>query len=185
VRCEAGKIVRLRVHEENKSLFATLTITLIFLFILARSDLEMNITGWCTDICCNSNTEEQCYNPPSCAPVGISHTFLFNMHSSNSFPLTTCTRLSKYPRLLMEAALVQQAKRGAVQVSFFVNAQDQEPVPTLNNCAFLFSSRSDLAFSWCADVCCDENTEETCYNYTGCLSNQYCAAVRLVCIFDK
>ena len=107
------------------------------------------------------------------------------MHLSNSFPLTTCTRLSKYPRLLMEAALVQQAKRGAVQVSFFVNAQDQEPVPTLNNCAFLFSSRSDLAFSWCADVCCDENTEETCYNYTGCLSNQYCAAVRLVCIFNK
>jgi len=33
------------------------------------ADLEMNITGWCTDICCNSNTEEQCYDPPSCAPI--------------------------------------------------------------------------------------------------------------------
>ena len=88
----------------------------------------------------------------------------------------------------MEAALVQQAKRRAVQESLFVNAEDQEPVSTLNNCALLISLHSDLAFnypSWCAGVCCNKNTEETCYNYTRCLSNQYCAAVRLVCIFDK
>ena len=117
---------------------------------------------------------------------GIIHTFLFNMHLLNSFPLSTCTQLSKYLRSLIEAALVHQAKRGAVKVSLFFHTQDQ--VPTLNNCAFQFSLHSDLAFNcigWCVDVCCNNNTEETCYNYTGCLSSQYCAAVRLVCIFDR
>ena len=165
-----------------------LTILSILLSFLARSDLEMNITGWCTDICCNSDTEEQCYDPPSCAPVGMTRIFLFDIHLSNSFHLTTGILLCKYLRLLMEAALVQQAKRSAVQVSLFVNVQDQEPVQTLNNCAFLFSSHSDLALNytgWCTDVCCDQNTEEFCYNNTGCLSNQYCAAVRPVCNFVK
>ncbi len=86
MKCDASKFVRLRFHKENKSMLVTLTIPLIILSFLALSDLEMNITGWCADVCCNSNTEERCYDPPSCALVGITHTFLFDMHSSNSFP---------------------------------------------------------------------------------------------------
>jgi len=87
------------------------------------ADLEMNITGWCTDICCNSNTEEQCYDPPSCAPI---------VDGGCSCP-------------------AGQEKCGA-------------------NLALNYTG-------WCTDVCCDQNTEEFCYNNTGCLSNQYCAAI--------
>ena len=65
------------------------------------------------------NTEETCYNLPSCALVGIKYSNLCPWcASSNSFPLTTCICLYKHHRLPMEAALVQQVKNGAAQVSY-------------------------------------------------------------------
>jgi hypothetical protein len=119
VKCGTGKFMHVPNEEDHsQNLLVTLNISVLFSF-LTLSDLSANYAGWCADVCCDYNTEETCYNPPSCALVGIKYSNLCPWcASSNSFPLTTCICLYKYHRLLMEAALVQQVKRGAAQVNY-------------------------------------------------------------------
>ena len=87
----------------------------------------MNYPGWCADVCCDFNTEEQCYDPPSCALVGIHYAFVARCVLVNLISPHLLHSIWYVPRRFhLEAALARKVRRNAVQVSLLVTVMKRK-----------------------------------------------------------
>ena len=121
------------------------------------ADLANNNVGWCEIECCDSLTEETCYEY-TCGGAMLSDQY--------------CAAIADGGCPCPEG----QERCGAGKIRSFL----------VEKCSFIITNICGLPFywtqtdleicnvGWCTDICCDQFTEETCYDF---LTNElYCSA---------
>ena len=122
----------------------------MFLIPGSLSDLDNNYAGWCTDVCCDQKTEDTCYN------------YDYETGTSN----TTCAPIANGGCPCQE----NQVKCGQGKILLFFVVLQMKIVDFISFILYLsfllLVSDLDNGYpGWCADVCCDHKTEETCFDY--------------------
>jgi hypothetical protein len=137
----------------------------MFLIPCSLSDLDNGYAGYCTDVCCDWKTEEICYN--------------YDGYDDDSFWWE-----SKYCAEIADGGCPCQENQvkcgqGKIILLRVLQMKIVDFISFILYLSFLLLvSDLDNGFAgYCTDVCCDQKTEETCYDYDGGTSNTTCAAI--------
>ncbi len=107
--------------------------------------MDNNILGWCDYICCDTATEEKCYDA---------------WDDNSGTPITSCAAFADGGCPCPEGT----ERCGAGKVLFSTQANYRTLIAYA---IFSFSNQSDLdnnIVGWCDFICCDTATEEMCYD---------------------
>ena len=127
---------------------------MIFLIPGSLSDLDNGYAGWCTDVCCNQKTEEYCYDYDG----GSNYCALI---ADGGCPCQESQVKCGQSKILQ--VIVLQRKLNFISLILMFHF------------AYLLSDLDNSYPGWCTEICCDQQTEETCYDYDG--GSNYCALI--------
>jgi len=144
------------------------------------ADLENNLLGYCADVCCDQITEETCYNPPSCAPIAeggctcpIGQERCGADLANNNVgwcAIECCNSLT-------EETCYENTCGGAMLSDQYCVAIADGGCPCPEGTERCEADLENCNTGWCTDICCDQLTEETCYEYyPNGTSKSYCSA---------
>ena len=117
----------------------------MFHFAFLLSDLDNGYAGWCTDVCCNQKTEETCYDYDG----GTSN--YCALIADGGCPCPKGTEKCGQGKILQVTVLQRKLNFISLILMFHF--------------AYLLSDLDNNLAGWCTDICCDDETKETCYDY--------------------